>query len=134
MEAEEKALRAYIDTWYEDFPEGDADRMAAHYTADARLYLANLPGMRGRDAAGSLLAQMAAALGMDIDYKVTDVDMLTDDFAVVTGEALSKSTPKAGGDVIKDASRFVMVMERKDGKWMSRYDISQPTPDVAFKD
>lgn len=134
MTQAEIELRDFVESWYDEFPNGNAKAMAARYTDNARLYLANLPGVRGSAAIGELLAAMGSTFNMEIEHEVTDVDVLTENLAVVTGSALAKSRLKSGGDEIRDASRFVMVMERRDGEWRSIYDISQPTPDVVFKD
>ncbi len=127
----EQAMRAYVARWYEVFPRADAGAMAEFYTQDARLHLAGLPGLRGREAIARFLASMAGAVDMVIRHEVTEVESLGSDFSLITGSAWVTSTPKAGGQPIKDASRFIMVMRREtDGVWRCSYDASQQTPDV----
>lgn len=132
MSTAESELRRYVHDWYERFPAGDAAAMAELYTVDARLYLANLPGMRGRQAIGQLLAGIAKYGELDIHHEVTDVDMLGDALAVVTGKSRVTVRPRDGSPAVTESVRFVMVMERDpaDNRWRSRYDVSQPTPDA----
>ncbi|MBY0520529.1 MAG: SgcJ/EcaC family oxidoreductase [Sphingomonas sp.] len=129
----QQVLRDYVHHWYEIFPRGDAAAMAALYTDDARLMLANLPRVQGKKAIGAMLGAFPGYAQMDCRHEVTDVDMLTDDLAVVTGSAWVDVTPRDGSAPSRDASRFVMVMKRdpEDGNWRCHYDVAQPAPDVS---
>jgi uncharacterized protein (TIGR02246 family) len=130
-----RQLIDYIDNWYKEFPNADAAALAALYTKDARLMLANLSAQRGSAAIGAMLAAMAGYADSSIRHEVTDVEMLTDDLALITGSAWATSIIKSTGAEHKDASRFFMVMKKgQDGIWRCHYDLSQPTPDVAFSD
>jgi uncharacterized protein (TIGR02246 family) len=126
-------LETYVRHWYEIFPAGDAAALAALYTPDARLLLANLPRATGNQAIGAFLAGFTRYADLNCRYQVTDVDLIDNDLAVVTGSAWVDALPKAGGAPIKDASRFLMVMKREpsSGKWLCHYDMSQHTPDVS---
>lgn len=125
----------YVDQWYEIFPAGDAAAIAALYTDDARLMLANVPAQHGAASIGAMLAAMANYADTTIRHEVTDVELLTDDLALVTGAARATSVIKGSGAEHKDASRFFMVMKKGgDGIWRCHYDLSQPTPDVVFSD
>jgi uncharacterized protein (TIGR02246 family) len=125
-------LETYVKRWYEIFPAGDAALLAALYTPDARLLLANLPRAAGNQDIGAFLAGFTRYATLDCRYEVTDVDVIGDDLAVVTGSAWVDALPKTGGAPIKDASRFLMVMKRSptSGEWLCHYDMSQHTPDV----
>lgn len=134
MDARQELL-AYIDHWYAVFPQGNADQLAALYTPDARLMLADLPAQKGSAAIGALLAAMAGYADMSITHAVTDIEVLGDDLALVTGSSLAVSKIRKSDEERKDASRFFMVMQKgDDGQWRCHYDLSQPTPDVAFPD
>ncbi len=136
MDLAKRQLEEFVRRWYEEFPKGDVAEMANFYTDDARLFLTGLKGVNGKQAIGELIATMPKHLEMKCEHKVTDVDMLSDDLAVVTGIGWVESVPRAGGDTIFDASRFIMVMKRdaQTGEWRSHYDISQHTPDASFDD
>ncbi|MEM8987409.1 MAG: SgcJ/EcaC family oxidoreductase [Pseudomonadota bacterium] len=136
MTDQKQELKDYVEKWYAVFPKGDAEAMSSLYTEDARLLLANLPKVVGASAIGDFLGSFPTHADMDCRYEVTDIDFLTDDIAVVTGSGWVESKPKAGGDAVHDASRFLMVMKKDSvsGKWRCHYDASQHTPDVAYKD
>jgi len=125
-------LQAYVEQWYTLFPSGNAAAMAALYTPDARLLLANLPAVSGNKAIGRFLSALAGYADMTCRHEVSDIDLIGDDTAIVTGAGWVDSRPRAGGDVIKDASRFLMVMRREPGnrRWLCHYDMSQHTPDI----
>jgi uncharacterized protein (TIGR02246 family) len=127
-----RELEDYVRDWYAGFPNGDAEAMGALYTDDARLFLANVPGAKGRGAIGRMLGGFPRYIDLRCRYQVTDIDLLSHDVAIVTGAAWADATPKDGGETTTDASRFVMVMRRhpETKRWLCHYDISQPTPDV----
>lgn len=133
MADSQQALRDYVRHWYEVFPRGDAAAMAALYTDDARLMLANLPRVQGSKAIGAMIGSFPSYAEMNCRHEVTDVDMLSDNLAVVTGSAWVDVTPRDGSAPSRDASRFVMVMKRDpdSGDWRCHYDVSQHTPDVS---
>lgn len=131
MTSHQQALRDYVDHWYEIFPAGDAAAMAALYTDDARLMLTGLPAVTGAKAIGAMLAAFPGYAELVTRHEVTDVDVLTDDLAVVTGSAWVDVRPRDGSAASRDASRFVMVMKRDGGAWRCHYDVSQHTPDVV---
>jgi uncharacterized protein (TIGR02246 family) len=127
-----RELEEYVRNWYARFPKGDAGAMAALYTKDARLFLADLPGARGNEAIGKMLGSFPRYVDMHCRYQVNDIDLLSDDVAVVTGSAWADATPKTGGETTTDVSRFVMVMKRcrETNAWLCHYDVSQHSPDV----
>lgn len=127
-------IKAYLDHWYRVFPAGDAAALAAMYTPDARLLLADLPRASGNQAIGAFLAGFARYASLECRHEVLDVDPIGPDLAVVTGAAWVVATPRSGGDAVKDASRFLMVMkrDRDSGRWLCHYDMSHHTPDVRF--
>ncbi len=130
-----QALTDFVDRWYSVFATGDVAALSALYTPDARLMLANLPAVTGAEAIGAMLGSFTRHVDMAIRHAVADVDLLGDDLAVVTGAGWVESTPKGGGEVHRDASRFVMVMHRDpQAGWRCHYDVSQPTPDVRWPD
>lgn len=127
-------LAAYVDHWYEVFPTGDAPALAALYTPDARLLLADLPRVVGHQAIGAFLASFTKYADLNCRHQVSHVDLLADDLAVVTGAAWVEAKPKTGAPSMKDASRFLMVMKREpdSGRWLCHYDMSNRTPDIKF--
>lgn len=125
-------LNDFVDRWYDVFPKGDAAAMSDLYTENARLMLASMPAVRGSKAIGDFLGGFPTHVDMDCAYEVTDIDIQTDNIAVVTGASWNESKPKAGGDTIYDAAQFVMIMHKDEsGAWRCHYDISQYTPDVT---
>jgi uncharacterized protein (TIGR02246 family) len=125
----------FVDRWYAVFPSGDAAALAALYTPDARLMLANLPAVVGAEAIGAMLASFAAYADMKIRHHVSDVEEIAEGLAMVTGGGLVELTVRGTGATMQEASRFVMLMKRdNDGRWLCHYDVSQPTPDVRFPD
>lgn len=128
-------LIEYIDEWYKTFPAGDVEALSALYTDNASLMLANVPAQYGAKAIGAMLSAMANYAQSSIRHEVTNVELLTDNLALVTGAAWATSVIKGTGVNHKDASRFFMVMKKgDDDKWRCHYDLSQPTPDVVFPD
>jgi len=126
------ALVGYVARWYETFAVGDAAAMSALYSENARLYLSNLPGVRGRAAIGTFLAGMAQYAELDCRHQVTDVEFKPDDMAVVTGTSQVVVKPRGGGETIRESSRFLMLMEkdRASGAWLCSYDMAQPVPEL----
>lgn len=127
-------LRDFVGRWYAAFERGDAGAMAELYAPDARLYLANLPAFRGRPAAQGLIAAMVGHSEMTCRHEVTEIDLRSDRIAVIAGFGWVTARPRDGGEAVREASRFLMVLER-DGPgapWLCVYDMSQPTPDAAW--
>lgn len=123
-------LKDYVRDWYARFADGDS--MEALYTEDARLFLADIPGARGSAAIGKMLGGFARYVDMRCRHQVNDIDLISDEVAVVTGSAWADATPKGGGETTTDVSRFVMVMKRcrETKRWLCHYDVSQHSPDV----
>jgi len=135
MQQVREQLEAYVRNWYEIFPRGDGAAMSALYAKDARLYLANLPGVRGANLIGKTLGSFPRYVDLNCKFEVTDVELLAENVAIVTGVAWAETTPKGGGETSTDASRFLMVMTRDPDKkqWLCQYDMSQHSPDVPPK-
>lgn len=135
MATTKQQLIEFVDNWYAIFPSGDAASLAALYTPDARLMLANLPAVNGAEAIGAMLASFGAYAELAIEHHVSEVEEIAEGMAMVTGGGLVELTVRATGEKSREASRFVMLMKRdSDGRWLCHYDLSQPTPDVRFPD
>lgn len=127
-------LEEYLDNWYALLPKGNAEMFASLYTTDARLLLSGMAAVSGDGKIGAFLASISGYVDVvSCKHKVTEVEFLATDIAVISGSSWVDSKPKGGGEIIHDAQRFLMVMKRDAalGRWLCQFDMSQNAPSVS---
>jgi uncharacterized protein (TIGR02246 family) len=120
--ADEAAIRAIDSTWFAAFSRGDVDGVAALYADDAVISAPGAPAARGSAAIREALAKDNASFrdaGLTMTPAPTSEVGVSGDLGWIWNTFTVKD--KAGATV--DASKYVTVVARKDGKWRIIRDI-----------
>src|SRR4051794_15551422 len=102
---------------------GNADQMAAMYADDAVLMPPNAPAAKGKAAIrgywSSLLGMMSKG---DLRLMIDDVSM-SGNTAVERGTWKVTMTPNGGSAEMNDNGNYVIVWQKRGGKWQAVSDI-----------
>ena len=74
-DAEIQTIKAIETQWNQDYVSKDADKIAAHYGADAVLMVPGMPPTSGRDAIHSALEQMVSDPAMTLKFQASKVEV-----------------------------------------------------------
>ena len=132
--AETRAIDRTRDEHVAALNRGDADGWAAAFTDDGVQMPPNFAANVGRD---NILAWCAAFLGafrIEFSLDPEEVRVAGAEWAFERGTYQITLTPKAGGDPMQDAGKYITLYERiSDANWAMARDIwnsSNPLPGV----
>jgi uncharacterized protein (TIGR02246 family) len=129
-------IRAIETQWNADWVARDADKLAAHYTSDGVLMLADLPVLRGRDALHAVLTAPGGPLSDPAfantfhsdDVQVSDAG----DLAYTVGTFETHATNPQTHRVDVTTGGYVTVYRKQaKGGWLVVADATTPLPVAA---
>jgi uncharacterized protein (TIGR02246 family) len=104
--------------------DGDADAWTACFSADAVQMPPNYPANVGTEAIRGWSGGMLAAFRAEFSLAPDDVQPAGADWAFESGTYTITLTPRAGGDTMRDAGKYITVYQRQaDGAWLMARDI-----------
>lgn len=110
---EEKAIRGTIDSYVDAYNQGDAKRVAAHWSETAEWISPSGQRFQGRAAIEKEMAAMFAAnKGVKIAVSDTKVRLITPDVAMEEGTVTVTREGAA-----PDGSTYIAIHAKKSGKW-----------------
>ena len=123
--ADEKAIRDGEASWVKDWQAKDSDKIAAHYSPDAVLLVANMPAMKGSDAIKSGIGPMLKDPHMSLTFTPTTVVIAKgDDMAYTQGVyTMTYTEPKTGMTLIEKGKYVTVYKKQDDGSWKAVEDI-----------
>jgi ketosteroid isomerase-like protein len=105
----------------------DADRVAAHFAADSRLHVANMPPVEGREAIRRFYRNLFRFLAASAASPETAHVSASGDLAYTTGSTSNRF--RAGDGTVEYAGKYVLVWTRHEGDWqVAVYAISGNEP------
>jgi len=111
---------------------GDADGWAAAFADDAVQMPPNGPANVGKDQIQAFCGAMLSAFGAEFSLAPEEVRSAGADWAFERGTYEITLSPKAGGEPINDAGKYITLYQRQpDGSWAMARDIwntSNPPP------
>ena len=114
--ADEEAIRATAASFCKAFNAGDANTVAAHWTADGEYVDETGAAYHGRDAIEKEYAALFAAHpGLTIDVKIASIRFVGSDAAVEDGTA----TVSAADTGPRSTGRYTTIHAKRDGKWLA---------------
>ena len=114
-----EAIQKLNDEWAAAFNKGDADAVAALYTADAYVLPPGAPMVKGRADIQKFWADAMQHHG-DIKLTTLDVKPLGPDAAREIGTAVLSTK---GANPQDEALKYAVVWQREDGQWKLLQDI-----------
>jgi uncharacterized protein (TIGR02246 family) len=105
------------------FNQGNAARIAVHFTEDALLMAPDKPIQRGKAAVQSYYQHIfdEYETRLKSDYEEVKV---SGDLAYGRGFAEVVLTPKRGGQTLKSTAKYINILKRQaDGTWKTTHDI-----------
>ena len=126
-EADARALRdGEVAAFTKDWSGKDADRIAAHYTADGNVMVPNFPIMTGKDAIGKALKEVLADPNWSLSLQAVQVEVSKGgDFGYARGTYVTTSTDPATRKAISEKGRFLTIFRKEaDGSWKAVQDIN----------
>jgi uncharacterized protein (TIGR02246 family) len=98
---------------------GDVDAWAACFTADPVQMPPNCPANVGAESIRGWSGGMLTAFRAELSLAPEEVAVTGAEWAFERGAYAITLTPKAGGDSIRDAGKYVTLYERQaDGGWL----------------
>jgi len=111
---------------------GDVDAWAAAFANDGVQMPPNAPANVGRDNIQAWSGEFLGAFRAELSLAPDEVQIAGADWAFERGTYEITLTPKAGGESIQDAGKYITVYQRRpDGSWAMARDIwnsSNPLP------
>jgi uncharacterized protein (TIGR02246 family) len=111
---------------------GDVEAWAALFTDDGVQMPPRFPSNVGRDAIEAWTKGFMAPFDVSFALPPSDVQVTSPDWALEAGTWEIALTPKAGGEQIRDAGKYVTIYKRQpDDTWAMSHDIwnsSNPPP------
>ena len=111
---------------------GDVDAWAAAFANDGVQMPPNAPANVGRDNIQAWSGECLGAFRAELSLAPDEVQIAGADWAFERGAFKITLTPKAGGEPIQDAGKYITVYERQpDDSWAMARDIwnsSNPLP------
>jgi ketosteroid isomerase-like protein len=105
----------------------DADRVAAHFADHARLHVANMPPVEGREAIRRFYENMFRFLAASVASPETAHVSASGDLAYTTGGTSNRF--RAADGTVEYAGKYVLVWIRYEGDWqVALYAISSNEP------
>jgi uncharacterized protein (TIGR02246 family) len=103
---------------------GDADAWAAAFTADGVQMPPHFPANVGRDSIRAWSAAFLGAFRAEFSLAPEEVQIAGADWAFESGTYRITLTPKAGGEPMQDAGKYITVYQRQpDESWAMSHDI-----------
>jgi uncharacterized protein (TIGR02246 family) len=103
---------------------GDADAWVECFTIDAVQMPPNYPANVGKQAIGGWSGGMLAVFSAQFSLSPEEVQLAGTDWAFERGDYAITLTPKAGGDPIEDAGKYITLYQRQaGGRWLMARDI-----------
>ena len=102
----------------EALEDGDAERMASFYTADAVIIVPGMPTIRGRDAVREYWAYL-------IDAGLSRVHVRPDEVHASAGGIVETGTARVEGTMgaLPGEARYITIWKRVDGRWLIHRDV-----------
>ncbi len=116
------AIEANNETFVRALAQGDADAIAALYTADARLLPPNQPMLAGTQAIKSFWQGMVRLKLQQPRLETVEVAEERADIACELGR-YSFIIPLPDGSTVTDVGKYLVVWKREDGTWRLHLDI-----------
>jgi uncharacterized protein (TIGR02246 family) len=122
--SEPAALTSTRDAHVAALNAGDAESWAACFAADAVQMPPNQPANVGAQSIQAWSAAFLGAFELEFALDPQNVQMAGSDWAFERGAYTIGLTPRAGGDPMQDAGKYVTVYRREgDGSWVMAQDI-----------
>lgn len=130
----EAEIHATIEAFRKAYDKGDADAIAATFTADGELVDPSGTTIRGRDAIAARFAEtFAASPGATLTLIPDSIRAISPDTALEEGLATVKHTDGSPDE----SARYEVLHVKQDGKWLQArvrdFDDSQLTPHDRLK-
>lgn len=129
---DEKAIREAVKSMEAGVVAGDGERAAAMYASDAVLMPPNEPSVKGADAIrkwwGGMLGAGKTNLAINIE-KLT----VSGDLAVDVGTWDLSLLPTGATTAVTDHGKYIVVWQKRDGKWQAVNDIFNSDVALAKK-
>jgi uncharacterized protein (TIGR02246 family) len=104
------------------FNEGDAAGIARYFSDDAFLMAPETGTLRGKEAVLSYYQSIFDAYETFLESGYEDV-VVDDDLAYGRGFARVTLIDKKSGDSLFSTSKYLNILEKRDGKWVTTHDI-----------
>ncbi len=115
--ADVQAIKDAIAAWDKAWNAGDCETLTSFYTADAVAMGPNLPATMGVKALHASCRKDFDQFREENRSFVEDV-RVSGNLAVARGTQEARTTPKAGGDSIRDKEKWIVVFLRQpEGSW-----------------
>ncbi|MGA3028018.1 MAG: DUF4440 domain-containing protein [Bryobacteraceae bacterium] len=138
--ADVKALRDNEAQWNQEFVSKDAEKLVAHYAADAVLMSPGMPPSVGKDAIRRTLEEMVGDPALSLKFEASKVEVgKGGDIGYTQGSYKMTMTGPHSKHVINDHGSYVtMYRKGADGAWKAVADIASsevppPAPAPARK-
>ena len=125
--ANAQALReGEVAAFVKDWVGKDADRIAAHYTDDAKVMFPNAPVTTGKDAIGKAMKDVLADPNWSLALQPVQVEVSrSGDLGYLRGTYVLTATDPASKKVATEKGRFVAIFRKgADGSWKAVQEIS----------
>ena len=117
FEADIEAIISLTEEYDAAVNSGDLDSWMSLFTDDAVRMPPNMPAVVGKDAIRSLQQSFFEMYTFDIKETTDDI-IIAGDWAFVRGAYIYTSTPKAGGEPIRNIGKWVAFHKRqRDDSW-----------------
>jgi uncharacterized protein (TIGR02246 family) len=103
---------------------GDAGGWVAAFTSDAVQMPPHFPANTGADAIRGWSEGFLSAFGVEFAISPIEVQVVSPDWAFETGTWQIGLAPRAGGETMQDAGKYVTIYQRQpDNTWLMARDI-----------
>lgn len=121
--ADVQSIKDAIAAWDRAWNAGDCETLASFYTADAVAMGPNVPGTMGVEALNAWCRKDFDQFKEENRSIVEDV-RVSGNLAVARGTQETSTTPKAGGNSVRDKEKWIVVFLRQaDGSWKVLWEI-----------
>jgi len=126
-EADARALRdGELAAFVKDWAGRDADRIAAHYTADGTLMVPNSPTLTGKDAIAKTMRNVVSNPSWSLALQPVQVEVSqAGDLAYTRGTYVLTAPDPSSKKIATENGRFVTIFRKQpDGTWKATEDIN----------
>lgn len=115
--ADVPAVKRLTEAWDAAWRAGDAQALAGLFTEDAVLMPQNQPAVMGKEAILALYRSLFEEVAVTGTGEVLEIQV-AGDWAIVRSIYGVSATPKAGGDMITDTGKCIIILRRqRDTSW-----------------